>query len=76
MSAARSRSPTMAMASDDEESRYNYRLAKPLPFELRQHCGIYFEEKLCPLPSQNIMLTINKERKTANPLLVAQIPRP
>ncbi|KKA19906.1 hypothetical protein T310_6105 [Rasamsonia emersonii CBS 393.64] len=46
----------MAMASDDEESRYNYRLAKPLPFELRQHCGIYFEEKLY---SQALSLLLN-----------------
>ncbi|KAL1966711.1 hypothetical protein VTN77DRAFT_3908 [Rasamsonia byssochlamydoides] len=38
------------MASDD------YRPAKPLPFELRQHCGIYFEEKLY---SQALSLLLN-----------------
>jgi len=35
------------MANRDEAPVPLYRPAKPLPFELRQHCGIYFEEKLC-----------------------------
>ncbi|KAL1886516.1 hypothetical protein Plec18167_000447 [Paecilomyces lecythidis] len=34
------------MADQDEAALPTYRPAKPLPFELRQHCGIYFEEKL------------------------------
>lgn len=35
------------MDDQDEASLPTYRPVKPLPFELRQHCGIYFEEKLC-----------------------------
>ncbi|KAJ9202860.1 hypothetical protein DTO166G4_1787 [Paecilomyces variotii] len=34
------------MDDQDEASLPTYRPVKPLPFELRQHCGIYFEEKL------------------------------
>lgn len=30
-------------------ARPAYRPAKPLPYELREHCLIYFEEELCEL---------------------------
>lgn len=34
-----------------QETKSEYRGAKPLPYELRQHCAIYFEEKLCQCTS-------------------------
>jgi hypothetical protein len=43
--------PPLTMAVEVEESEQVYRPAKPLPFELRQHCAIYFEEKLCRFSS-------------------------
>lgn len=36
------------MTTDLDPKERGYRSAKTLPFELRQHCAIYFEEKLCP----------------------------
>lgn len=39
----------MAVA-DEEAPSPLYRTAKALPFELVQHVGIFFEEKLCPSP--------------------------
>lgn len=38
------------MAVEDGEKPPSYRASKPVPFELIQHSGIFFEEKLCPLP--------------------------
>lgn len=37
---------------NNQELQPPYRPAKPVPFELIQHSGIFFEEKLCshPLP--------------------------
>lgn len=50
-----------AMASQEEAPLPLYRPAKPLPFELRQHCGIYFEEKLCSFdPPAPARLTATK----------------
>lgn len=37
----------LAMETDSDRKGREYRSAKALPFELRQHCAIYFEEKLC-----------------------------
>lgn len=34
-----------------------YRIPKPLRFELVQHIGIFFEEKLCECPSLNTART-------------------
>ena len=31
----------------ETESKSPYRAAKQLPYELREHCLIYFEEELC-----------------------------
>ncbi|KAH8702061.1 hypothetical protein BGW36DRAFT_424351 [Talaromyces proteolyticus] len=44
----------MALTAKDPNS--NYRVARTIPFELRQHCAIYFEEKLY---SQALNLLIN-----------------
>ena len=33
--------------SQQGQSKYPYRSVKALPFELREHCVIYFEEQLC-----------------------------
>lgn len=40
-------STTLAMEKQGRASLPPYRPAEALPFELAQHCGIYFEEKLC-----------------------------
>ncbi|OKL64510.1 hypothetical protein UA08_00461 [Talaromyces atroroseus] len=44
------------MASTAQKIDSDYRVAKSLPFELRQHCAIYFEEKLY---SQALSLLLN-----------------
>lgn len=36
------------MATDPAPPLPRYRPAKPLPYELREHCIIYLEEELCP----------------------------
>jgi len=36
-----------AMTAVPERTRPPYRPPKPLPYELREHCVIYFEEELC-----------------------------
>lgn len=35
------------MAIQNENPAPSYHPAKSIPFELLQHCGIFFEEKLC-----------------------------
>lgn len=38
----------METSNDDGDSKKHHRRpAKDLPYELAQHCSIYFEEKLC-----------------------------
>lgn len=41
---------TGTAAGDDDSLEPAYRLAKPISFELVQHAGIFFEEKLCSFP--------------------------
>lgn len=38
------------MAVENGEESPCYRASKSVPFELVQHSGIFFEEKLCLLP--------------------------
>ena len=44
----------MAMDSLEDDTPF-YRPVKPLPFELAQHAGIFFEEKLCLYPSTSLL---------------------
>ncbi|CRG87450.1 hypothetical protein PISL3812_04467 [Talaromyces islandicus] len=43
-------------STGDADDTPNYRIPRPIPFELRQHCAIYFEEKLY---SQALDLLLN-----------------
>lgn len=46
------------MGSQDEEATEPlYRSARPVPFELIQHCGIFLEEKLCQFLPESKALT-------------------
>ena len=47
MESLKSISSSPPRPSQDNNSLPKYRTTKQLPFELREHCLIYFEEGLC-----------------------------
>lgn len=45
------------MAFVQSSPRRPYRTAKPLPYQLRNHCAVYFEEKLCKRDTTSLLFT-------------------
>ena len=59
-SSASAQTSTSSPESTSDEDEAEYRAARPLPHELRDHCKIYFEEGLCTVlepDSRNLRLS-------------------
>lgn len=63
----------MAMDNQKQAPLRPFRPVKTIPFELVQHCRIYFEEKLCPFPLVSFWLP---KVSVADIFLVVRHPSP